>query len=118
MTIRQSGFPEPRTTKVASLLRHTFAAKRTRLPSYKKLMTDRNGILNVMPVCPFCGGEVEIGCLMGKDSLFAFQWYKGDPSFWKNLIPHGQSVGATDLLHGTHMTGVCCLKCRKIVLEY
>ena len=44
--------------------------------------------------------------------------YKGDPSFWKNLIPHGQAVGITDLLHGTHMTGVRCLKCRKIVLDY
>ena len=33
---------------------------------------------------------------------------------WKNLIPHGQAVGITDLLHGTHMTGVRCLKCRKM----
>jgi hypothetical protein len=49
--------------------------------------------LNVMPICPFCGGEVEIGCLMGKDSFFAFQWYDGDPTFWKNLIPHEESVG-------------------------
>jgi len=55
---------------------------------------------------------------MGKDSLFAFQWYEGDPSFWKNLIPHGESVGATDLLSGTHMTGARCQKCRKIVLDY
>ena len=53
-------------------------------------MTDRSERPNVMPVCPFCGGEVEIGCLMGTDSLlFAFQWYEGDPSFWKNLFPHG-----------------------------
>ena len=73
---------------------------------------------NLMPVCHFCGGDVEIGCLMGKDSLFAFQWYEGDPSFLKNLFPHGESVGSTDLLHGTHVTGVRCLKCRKIVLDY
>jgi hypothetical protein len=82
-------------------------------------MTDRSERPNVMPVCPFCGGEVEIGCLMGTDSLlFAFQWYEGDPSFWKNLFPHGQEVGETGLLHGTYVTGMRCLKCRKIVLDY
>ena len=74
--------------------------------------------LNEMPVCPFCGGEVENGCLMGKDSLFGFQWYKGDPSFWKNAIPHGESVGETDLLSGTYITGMRCQNCRKIVLGY
>ena len=74
--------------------------------------------LSPMLVCPFCEGQVEIGCLMGKDSLLGFQWYKGDPSFWKNLVPHGESVGETALLSGTYMTGVRCQKCRKIVLDY
>jgi len=69
-------------------------------------------------VCPFCGGEVEKGCLLGKDSPFAFQWYAGAPSFWKNVIPHGESVGETDLLYGTHIAGARCSKCRKIVLDY
>ena len=55
---------------------------------------------------------------MGKDSLFAFQWYLGDPSFWKNLTPHGESVGTTDLLSGTYMRGQRCQKCRKLILDY
>ena len=49
---------------------------------------------------------------------FGFHWYAGDPSFWKNLIPHGESVGETDLLYGTHIKGLRCQKCRKIVLDY
>jgi hypothetical protein len=70
-----------------------------------------------MTACPICGGEVEIGCLLGKDSLLGFQWYEGDPSFWKNLVPHGESVGATELLAGTYMTGARCRNCRKIMLD-
>jgi hypothetical protein len=71
-----------------------------------------------LPVCSFCGGDIELGCLLGKDSVFAFQWYAGAPSFWKNVIPHGESVGQTDLLYGTFTTGWRCCKCRKIVLDY
>ena len=36
----------------------------------------------------------------------------------KIAYPHGESVGETDLLYGTHMTGLRCRKCRKIVLDY
>ena len=68
--------------------------------------------------CPYCGGEVETGCLMGKDSLLGFQWYAGDPSFLKNLFPHGESVGHYELFSGTYATGMRCLQCRKIVLDY
>jgi hypothetical protein len=68
--------------------------------------------------CPLCGGEIEIGCLLGKDTLFGFQWYAGDPTLWKNMIPHGDSVGRYDLFSGTHMTGFRCQSCRKIVLDY
>jgi uncharacterized protein DUF6487 len=68
--------------------------------------------------CPLCQGPMEIGCLMGKDSMFGFQWYKGEPTFWKNAFPHGESVGENALPYGTHMTGMRCEKCRKMVLDY
>src|SRR5690349_7652641 len=68
--------------------------------------------------CPFCGSSLQMGCLMGKDSLFAFQWYEGDPSFWKNLYPHGDSVGETAMFSGTYLKGGRCEQCRKIVLDY
>ena len=68
--------------------------------------------------CAFCGGEVEQGCLMGKDSLIGFQWYQGDPTFWKNLFPHGESVGEVALFTGTYAIGTRCHTCRKIVLDY
>ena len=68
--------------------------------------------------CPFCHGETEFGCLMGKDSLLGFQWYDGHPSFWKNAIPHGESVGGYNLLTGTHLTGLRCRNCRKLLLDY
>ncbi len=67
--------------------------------------------------CPFCGGPAEVGCLMGKDSLFSFQWYEGDPSLWKNLIPHGDPVGEWDVLAGMYIKGVRCQSCRRIVLD-
>jgi hypothetical protein len=68
--------------------------------------------------CPFCQGAVEMGCLLGKDSLFGFQWYEGDPTFLKNLFPHGHSVGSYELFSGTHLTGMRCTRCRKIILDY
>jgi hypothetical protein len=71
-----------------------------------------------VPACQFCGGAVEIGCLMGKDNLFGFQWYEGDPSFWKNIMPHGEPLGETDLLSGTYLKGGRCQSCRKVVLDY
>jgi hypothetical protein len=71
-----------------------------------------------MAGCPMCGGELEAGVLMGKDSLTAFQWYAGDPTFWKNVFPHGETVGETGLFSGTLVTGVRCQECRKIILDY
>ena len=68
--------------------------------------------------CPFCGGVAEVGCLMGKDSPFSFQWYAGDPSFWKNLLPHGDPVGEWGVLSGTFIKGIRCQPCRKVVLDY
>ena len=55
---------------------------------------------------------------MGKDSLLGFQWYAGDPTFWKNLVPHGESVGHYELFAGTYAMGMRCPHCRKIVLDY
>jgi hypothetical protein len=69
--------------------------------------------------CPFCGGVLEIGCLMGKDSFFAFQWYEGEPTFWKNLIPHGDPVGELrSMVEGAYLKGVRCQSCRRMILEY
>ena len=73
---------------------------------------------NPAGTCVFCGGEMEQGCLMGKDSLIGFQWYQGDPTFWKNLFPHGESVGEVALFEGTYAIGARCHTCRKIVLDY
>ena len=72
--------------------------------------------LSPMLTCPFCGGEVEIGCVMGPHAeLF---WYQGKPSFWRALVPHGEFVGKTGSSPWPHMPGVRCQKCRKIVLDY
>ena len=79
-------------------------------------MTDQKA--DVATRCPFCSGGVEVGCLMGKDSLFNFQWYEGDPSFWKNLMPHGDPVGESGSFSGTYIKGMRCHNCRKIVLDY
>jgi hypothetical protein len=54
---------------------------------------------------------------MGKDSLFGLQWYEGDPTFWKNLIPQGDRVGEHEVLAGTYMKGMRCYKCGKIILD-
>lgn len=59
-----------------------------------------------------------MGCLLGKDSVTGFQWYKGAPSFWKDAFPHGESIGETDLLSETYVLGKRCGTCRKIVLDY
>lgn len=68
--------------------------------------------------CRFCGAELEAGCLMGKDSLLGFQWYRGEPTFWKNAFPHGESMGGFELRGGTYLKGVKCERCRKLILDY
>jgi hypothetical protein len=68
--------------------------------------------------CPFCGKQAEAGTLMGKDSLFLFQWYEGEPTLWRNLFPHGDPVGEMDLSTGTYLKGIHCQSCRRLILEY
>jgi hypothetical protein len=79
-------------------------------------MVDQNQ--NTSPTCPFCGKATEVGCLMGKDSLIPFQWYEGEPTFWKNLYPHGDPIGDMDFTAGSYLKGIRCQSCRRIILEY
>jgi hypothetical protein len=71
--------------------------------------------------CPFCGGAVEIGCLMGnmKELIGPFQWFEGEPTVWKNVFPlAGESLGDFEFFKGPFMKGSRCIKCRKLFLNY
>jgi Domain of unknown function (DUF6487) len=68
--------------------------------------------------CPYCDKELEVGCLMGKDSLFGFQWYEGEPTFWRNVYPHGDPIGEMGASAGLYLKGFSCMSCRRLILEY
>lgn len=74
--------------------------------------------------CPICKGEAEIGCVLGNygQSGWPFshgiQWYEGEPTLWKNLIPMGEEVGERGILEGPYIKGLRCRNCKKLILNY
>ena len=70
--------------------------------------------------CPICNSIAEIGCLMGNSGSFdvGFQWYEGNPTIWRNIVPHGEPVGDFEIFKGAFLRGLRCIKCRKLILDY
>ena len=76
--------------------------------------------------CPYCGGSLEAGHLVGDiaDSIrtailgFTLQWFDGEPSWQKSFTQLGEPVGTTEVTKGSYALGKRCRDCRKIILDY
>jgi hypothetical protein len=73
--------------------------------------------------CPYCGGELEYGCLLGNIAslnLFEYglQWFAGEPTWSKNLMQLGEPIGKFEIGKGSYALGTHCKNCRKIMLDY
>jgi hypothetical protein len=74
--------------------------------------------------CPICGSIAEAGCLYGPDTMEVageLKWIAGDPSWKKNsatAFGKGETVGQNGWLTGPHATGIRCMECRRIILEF
>lgn len=73
--------------------------------------------------CPFCGSELEIGCLLGNIpnlalSEYGLQWFSGEPTWSMNLLQLGDPIGKFEVGKGSYAVGARCTKCRKITLDY
>ena len=49
---------------------------------------------------------------------FGFQWYVGEPTVIKNIIPGGEDIGKFEFFKGPFLTGRRCISCRKVFLDY
>ena len=82
-------------------------------------MTQRDNDIAEELKCPICGKIATKGCIYGADSN-ALRWIEGDPSLLKNLktgIGIGKIIGESPLLKGSHIKGICCASCNKIVVD-
>ena len=73
--------------------------------------------------CASCGGEVEIGCLLGNIASvnlyeYGLQWFAGEPTRKKNLLELGEPIGKFEIGKGSYALGYRCRQCRTITLEY
>lgn len=70
--------------------------------------------------CPICGGPAESGYLCAPTEGLALRWIEGEPSAIKSfgaIFGGTPRVGKTGLTHGSHVTGIRCSSCKKIVVE-
>lgn len=71
-------------------------------------------------ICPWCGREMERGCLQGGRGIY---WYTGKPSasaFWWSPRIFEESIQVDDegdLLKGTYKTAWYCRECGKVVFS-
>ncbi len=75
---------------------------------------------NVEMKCLICGKHAEEGCIYGADNN-ALRWISGEASFLKNLktgVGKGEIIGESPLLIGSHVKGMRCNSCRKIVVDF
>ena len=70
-------------------------------------------------LCPRCNHKMEEGTLMGNAGLISlrFQWYPGEPTVFRNLIPSGDPVGEFEIFKGPYLMGRRCPVCRLLLLE-
>lgn len=69
--------------------------------------------------CPICGNQAEEGCIYGVDRN-ALRWLSGDPSLLNNVktgVGMGTIIGESPLLKGSHVKGLRCTTCNKIVVD-
>ncbi|HEV7644945.1 MAG TPA: PF20097 family protein [Pyrinomonadaceae bacterium] len=69
--------------------------------------------------CPICKNPAEKGCLMGSYDIQSMQWFPGEPSVWKNMLPLGEEIVKFNFfdLKGPYVTGLRCNNCEKIILD-
>jgi len=74
---------------------------------------------DVNSICPICGGPVKRGCIYGSDRN-ALRWLAGEPSLLKNIragAGGGEIIGESPLLSGSHIKGIRCETCKRIIIE-
>ena len=82
-------------------------------------MMQRDNDIDPEVICPICGKIANKGCIYGADSN-ALRWIEGDPSLFKNLktgIGLGKIIGESPLLKGSHIKGIFCIFCNKIIVD-
>lgn len=79
----------------------------------KILETDLN------TTCPICKKPAEQGCIYGGDQN-ALRWLKGEPNLLNNIktgVGGGEIIGESPMLSGSHIRGIRCSACKRIIIE-
>ena len=75
---------------------------------------------NVGVKCPLCGAVAEAGAIYADDRS-DLRWLAGEPSWRKNVqaaLAEEKRVGEFGfLLAGTHVRGIYCQSCKRIVID-
>jgi hypothetical protein len=69
-------------------------------------------------ICPICGAETELGAVYSRSGLY---WMSGGPDLKKKLQAEfmfgGEGIGEVGLFWASHVSGIFCRKCHRIVLD-